>query len=539
MVAQPIAQLAQAQAVDAALLQVVLQDAPPDLAVPLVVLARLVPITQFVQVEPALEQVAQPLAERIAVQRPRLAALWSLLALDALAVPGVGTLGPRTGLLGGRRQGQQREGEKGEGGARHGRRLLCRFSWDAPWNRGIGTGFREEEADTHSMRFARKALPAVAGLAVLAALALGGYVRTGKAYRERIDALVALSIPPSSVRRPWEPRLEAMSTRLMAQRDFPPEGPRPCSAWREARDLDAEERAWLDAATAQLDGLERVLAALRELDPGDLAWNGETSKLLFTRACTNVLTGHAWQSHDPAPLFDALRLLRATDDGTTIGSLVRTTSEQIVLECVHAGVASGRFEARTLLAGARPLLDDWTFSPERAERRLRRDLSQIGHLVHAEGLELAGPRDRALRQREILSFLEPVEQAFEIARLPAHQTPWVVEEGRAALLGGDTSPRPLSVWCTATAQAHGRHAGRNVLLTGLAVVAFHEANGRWPRRLGEVEELPEEDALDPVTGRGLAYSLDAESVTIGPAGWGVLGDPRPDAFASPYGWRLP
>lgn len=386
------------------------------------------------------------------------------------------------------------------------------------------------------MRFARNALLVLAGLA---ALAVGWHVRTGRAYRERIDALVALSIPASPARRPWEPRLEAMAARLIAQPDFPPEGPRPLSAWREARDLDAEERAWLEAATAQLAGLDRVLAALRELEPGDLAWNGETMKLLFTRACTNVLTGRAWQSRDPAPLLDALRLLRATDDGTTIGSVVRTTSERLVVECVHAGVASGRFEARSLLAQVGPLLDDWVHTSERAERRLLRDLSQIGRLVHAEEVERAGPRARALRQREILQFLAPVEEALEIARLPAYQTPWVVQEGRAALLGGDNSPKPLSVWCTATAQAHGRHASRNVLMTGLAVAAFRAEHGRWPERLRELAGLADEDTLDPVTGRRLAYSVDAAGARIGPAGWGVLGDPRPDPHTSPYGWRLP
>jgi hypothetical protein len=414
--------------------------------------------------------------------------------------------------------------------------LLVRFSWGARWNLGIAARFREKAADTRPMRTVRSAVLLILGLA---ALGLGWHLSTARAFRARLADLVALSVPPSPVRRPWEPRLEALEARLVADPGFPPEGPRPTAAWREApRDLDAQEQQWVTEAGAALEGLESVLVALRRLEPDALGWNGSTVRLLFARACTNVLLGQAWSDRDEARLIDALRLTRAVDDGTTMGSLIRTASEGMLLDCVQAGVADGRFRAQELLEGVRPLLDDWAHEPERTARRLRRDLAEVARLARVERVEQASWLARPVRQRQVLQLLAPIEKALEIAQLPAARSPWVLRGELAALLDREAEGSSLSVWCNATADAHRRHASRNVLLIGLAVAAVREERGRWPERLEEVAGLEAEDVLDPVTAGPLPFSVNEEGVTIGPACWGLIGDPRLDPFRAPYGWRM-
>ena len=61
---------------------------------------------------------------------------------------------------------------------------------------------------------------------------------------------------------------------------------------------------------------------------------------------------------------------------------------------------------------------------------------------------------------------------------------------------------------------------RNVALTALAAAAFREQHERFPTSLAEIDDLPREQTLDPLTGAPLPYALVEGLARIGPAAWG-------------------
>ena len=373
---------------------------------------------------------------------------------------------------------------------------------------------------------------------------------TERAWQARRETLLALALDQPKERRPWELRFESLQDRLLSSPRFQEITRSPyhaSQAWESTppRPLDAFERVWLESLENELVGLNGILAELRRLSDDELAWHGEVRKLSVLRECTNALCGRAWLALDDsdaegsddevsddaiAPrgnlaalgaFDDALRLARATDDGSTVGTMIAATSEGIVLAALRGALARGLDprEARRALV---PRLEPWVYTSEHARRVIRRDLSYVS----ADPGEITRPR-------EALAYFAPVEEALETADAPLERTPWA----RSAAPSEDLHDG-VGQWNGATRLLHGRHARRNVALSALAVAAFRAERGAFPASLAEIPDLPSEHALDPLTGAPLAYVYDGETARVGPAAWGERVDVWRDLEDSPYLWIL-
>lgn len=375
------------------------------------------------------------------------------------------------------------------------------------------------------------------GLALVLGARLALAELTERAWAARRERLLELALFQPELRRPWELRFESLSERLHASPRFEEiaRSPyRPNHAWDgpRPRPLDEFQRVWLESLWGELMGLDGMLAGLRMLPLEDLVWNGPTQRLRVMRELTNGLCGRAWLALEagdtPGALqayADALRLARATDAGSTFSTMVRGTSEHIVLVSLRSAVALG-LAPDAALDELAPLLEAWAYSPERAERVIRRDLSFM-----QEDEELAED------PRSALAYFAELEEALEIARQPLDSSLWSTQHGpMAARTGaGDEEKRQ---WSLATWHLHSQHSRRNVALTALAVAAHRARHGTFPRALAELTDLAPEAALDPLTGKPLPYSSGGESARIGPAAWGVREDVYEDLDGSPYVWTL-
>jgi hypothetical protein len=366
------------------------------------------------------------------------------------------------------------------------------------------------------------------------ALAVAGGARlaleelTERAWQQRKRELLELALFPAQERRPWEVRFDSLAERVRSSPRFDeivssPYGAHNAWGAGEPRSLNEFERVWLESWWAELGGLDAVIRALRERSLAELEWHGDTASLALSRGITNALCGQAWlalESGDsPAASLaygDALRLARATDDGTFIGTTVRTTSEGIVLRAVRAALAFGASPA-ALRAQLAPFLEALAYDPERAERTMRRDLTM---LVGIE--ELAEPWDDPAW---LLGYFAPVEEALAQAREPFARPASRTDEERP--------------WHSVIGHLHAWHARSNVALTALAVAAFHELHGRYPSSLGELGDLPGSQGLDPLTGAPLPYSPSGAGARVGPAAWAELdGERGSDPEESLFAWLL-
>jgi hypothetical protein len=284
---------------------------------------------------------------------------------------------------------------------------------------------------------------------------------------------------------------------------------------------------WLESLWSELTGLDGVLSALRALPLEDLGWNGETPRLLIAREITNALCGRAWLALEggdgtAATLAwtDALRLARALDDGSILGTMVRGMSEAIVLGSVRAGLGLGA-SATALRPELLPFFLDWGHVAERAEHAIRRDLSLVTNLP----AELDDPA-------QCLGFFQDVERAIERARGPAA----ALVSAREARGESGAEPATASAWRQITLHLHDLHARRNVAFTALAVAAQREQHGAFPASLAELTDLEPEFTLDPRTGTELPYSLFDSEAQIGPPSWAEFEDE--DGRPSLYAWVL-
>lgn len=324
-----------------------------------------------------------------------------------------------------------------------------------------------------------------------------------RAWEQRKQELLGRALFQPEARRPWEVRFEALQERMQGSpriREITHSPYRPHVAWGsgEPRWLNAFEKVWAESVCGELAGLDSVLKDLRALRPEDLRWHGATAKLLSLRECTNALCARAWIAlekgdHEAVAraYADSLRLARATDDGTSIGAAVRWACEGIALRSLRSALDLGASAAELRVALA-PLLADWAYAPERGERCIRRDLAFLADFHPGAG-EFASAR----------AWLEPVEQAFELAQESAATT-------RGERGGGQDG------WTTGIEVLHERHAVRNVVLTALAVAESRAQHDAWPATLTAIDDLPAEHALD-TGGAPLAYSVDASGAHIGPA----------------------
>lgn len=368
---------------------------------------------------------------------------------------------------------------------------------------------------------------------------------TERAWQARKQTLLTLALDQPMERRPWELRFESLQDRLLSSARFQEIARSPyhaSHAWESTppRPLDAFERVWLESLENELVGLNGILAELRKLPEDELVWHGDVRKLSVLRECTNALCARAWRAlddsdaegsdDDVAPrgdlavlsaLDDALRLARATDDGSTMGTMIAATSEGTVLAALRGALARG-LDAREARRALVPRLEPWAFTSEHARRVIRRDLSYVS----ADPGEITKPR-------EALAYFAPVESALETADTPLERTPWAREAPSSEDLHDG-----VGQWNGTTRLLHGRHAQRNVALTALAVAAFRAEHGAFPATLAEIPDLPSEHALDPLTGAPLAYACDGEAARVGPAAWGERVDVWRDVEDSPYFWAL-
>jgi hypothetical protein len=353
---------------------------------------------------------------------------------------------------------------------------------------------------------------------------------TERAWEKRRGELLELALLPEATRRPWEVRLESLSERVRSSQRFDEitdSSYRAYVSWggAEPRALDEFERVWLESLWGELTGLDGVLTALRALPLEELGWHGETPRLSASREFTHALCGRAWLALEggdgPAAVrawTDALRLARALDDGTIIGTLLRGTSEDIVLGSVRAGLGMGA-SATALRAELAPFYRDWGNVAERAEHAIRRDLS----LLAAIDPPPEGWDDPAY----CLGFFQPIEDSIAEARAPAAE--FFRNTGRDRE-GGNDHP---SAWRQITAHLHDLHARRNVAFTALAAAAHREQHGAFPASLAELADLERELTLDPRTGTELPYSLFDSEAQVGPPSWAEFDDGtgRPSLYA--------
>ncbi len=377
------------------------------------------------------------------------------------------------------------------------------------------------------------------GLALAAGARFALRELTERAWEQRKQELLERALFQPKERRPWEVRFEALQERMHGSprmAEITNSAYRPHVAWGAGapRWLNDFEKIWAESVWGELDGLDTVLKDLRALRPEDLEWHGAAARLLALRECTNALCARAWIAlveHDGEAVArayaDALRLARATDDGTSIGAAVRWACEGIALRSLRSaldlGAAAG--ELRVALA---PLLADWTYAPERGERCIRRDLAFLADF-HPQAGESASAR----------AWLEPVEQAFELAQEPAATTPAeLAVPARESLAEEDMSHGSWLYWTTGIQLLHARHAVRNVVLTALAVAQSRTEHGAWPTTLFELSELPAEHGIDPLTGALLPYTVSDSVARIGPAEWGTRVDVHAELDDSLYVWTL-
>lgn len=363
---------------------------------------------------------------------------------------------------------------------------------------------------------------------------------TERRWERRKAELLEMAVFQPKERRPWEVRFESLVERVgssprMSEIIDSPYRPVVCLGDEAPRALDEFERVWVAALWNELTGLDPILAELRKLPIDALAWHGETAKLVTTREATVALCARAWMAAETGDsegaglaYADALRLARATDDGSTMGTLIRFTSEQTTLRSLRSVLDLGASPS-ALQATVAPLLMDWNYDARAAERMVRRDLTWLAE-VEESGEEMFGPAVGLQR-------LAPIEGVLELAHGPIEAVVRLGEErvsGRIA-----TTPRDdLRLHARPLSYLHARHSQRNVALTALAVAAYHERHGTFPGQLSDLEALAPELTLDPLTGSALPYSRSDSGAEVGPAAWGMRVDVWQDLAASPYVWTL-
>lgn len=378
------------------------------------------------------------------------------------------------------------------------------------------------------------------------ALAVAGGARfvlaelTEHRWERRKAELLELAVFQPKERRPWEVRFESLAQRLgsserMDEIRASKYRPLVCLGDEPARPLDDFERVWVTSLWNELAGLEPILAELRRLPIGSLAWHGPTAKLATMRELALALCARAWTAAEAGDsegaaqdYADALRLARATNDGSTLGTMIRSACDRITLDSLRAVLALGPSPS-ALAATLAPLLMDWAYDADEAERAIRRDLAWVADSEEGgeDGFEPA----------EGLQRLAPLESALELAHGPIEAVARLREELVAGRVAG--APRDgLRLLATPVSYLHARHAQRNVALTALAVAAFRERHGEFPATLAELEALEPALALDPLTGATLPYSRSDSGAQIGPVSWGTRVDVWQDADASPYVWTL-
>lgn len=349
------------------------------------------------------------------------------------------------------------------------------------------------------------------------ALACGsscGRIRPEQAWEERLSELRPLALHGSAERLSWELLFEALHERTSGSERFDVLTYAPHRSlvigMAEPRFLEPLERRSLEDMGSELAGLDEILAELRALPLEELGWHGEECpKLLLTREISISLCGRAWlalEERDERRALDAwtdaLRLARALDDGTAVGTSIRGFSEGFVLGSVRSALALG-LRASLARQELLPFYGDWGRVRARAAHAIRRDLSS---LWSPESLEwLGGPA-------EALAWCRGVEEALVRAREPS----------RAFF---ETYEPVMDRQRFVIAELHRRHAWRNVAFSALAVAAHRETSGRFPATLAAIAELEPEMRLDPWTGTDLRYEVTSSEARIGPPAGGDFRSP--------------
>ena len=328
--------------------------------------------------------------------------------------------------------------------------------------------------------------------------------RPERAWERRLIELRRLAIPNPGPREPWELAYEALKERLLDSPRFDEltSSDHPAHrAWSEGepRALDPLEREWLAGMWSELAGLDEILASLRLLPLEEIGRHGtdEPAKMYLTREIANALCGRAWLALEVgddaralAAWTDALRMARALDEGTTVGTVIRGISEGIVLGNVRASLELG-MNASLVRQELLPFYLDCGNVASRAEHAIRRDLSVLGSAesIPARALEACRGVEEALARTR-----EPARAFFEeYERVPYNERLVIVID-----------------------YLHRWHAWRNVAFTALAVAAHREQHGRLPATLDEIATLEPELRLDPWTGIDLPYQLASSEARIGP-----------------------
>lgn len=357
---------------------------------------------------------------------------------------------------------------------------------------------------------------------------------SARAWSKRKGELLELALFQPELRRPWEVRLQSALDCVKASPRFDElctSSHKPFVALGEGepRALSELEKVWVSAAENEFVALEPLLTTLRKQALTELEWHGPVLSLGVLREVSNALCARAWlalESHDDEAAArayaDALRLTRATDDGTSLGCMIHAACDDIVLRALRSALALGLAPtaARAELA---PLLDGWAYD---AEHALRRDLSFVADTTQLDG-EATPPtealKDYAGVQSGLALVRGPVEELLRF-----HARPEDEQQANVA----------TAKWTVAAMTLHQLRAKRAVALVALAVAAFHERHARFPASLAELEDLPAAQTLDPLTGAPLAYALDDAGARVGPAAWGERVDVTSHPDDSPYVWTL-
>ena len=379
------------------------------------------------------------------------------------------------------------------------------------------------------------------GLAAVGGARFGLAKLAERRWERRREELLALALFQPTERRPWEVRFESLVERLGSSKHLDeihdsPYRPVVCFGEEAPRRLDAFERVWVESLWNEFTGLDSILAELRKLPLDALEWHGRTLHLTELREPMDALCARAWlaaeagDSEGAARSYaDALRLARATDDGTGVAMSIRLACDGTTLRALRASLALGT-SAHALRAAVEPLLADWDYDPARAERVLRRDLAFLRDLDGREADDPAGN----------LRWFAPTEHAIELAHAPTER--FAQEYRTAAARAEPSEPRAdsgaLDLLLTQLFLEHARHSQGEVALTALAVASFREEHGEFPAALAELPDLAPEHALDPLTGAPLLYAVSEGVARVGPAAWGERVDDYPQDQGSLYVWTL-
>ena len=247
--------------------------------------------------------------------------------------------------------------------------------------------------------------------------------------------------------------------------------------------------------------------------------------LLAARLRLDALAGDSYGA--AGRLRTGFRLGRLVDEGLLIGSLLRAGSDGILMDEVQARLARGELRGSVVFEVVGRELDVF-LDADHARTVLAREMAGLSELEPVQPCPAEGVSSYLDYPSECASLLAGLE-AWERGLALVEEDPDDWEEAHRGFLAELPGDDRLGAG-TALSGVHAlrRHRSRVVLFhVALAVHAFRETNGVWPRSLDELEPLFRDGVpVDPWTGRPFPYGTGPDgALRLGPHGAASEADP--------------